>query len=145
MLDIELIRRCPEWVKKGVCRVGGDPETVDDIIFLDETWRWLQTVCQQMKADSKQFAALARTEPKVRATMRERHDQIRHLEQSVREALADRDEAMLCLPNLPHRLCPFGDGPEDNIVVRYITERQERRCHEQYGTPLRQATAPKSA
>lgn len=128
MLDINLIRKQPDWVKQRLASRGaGDEARIDEILALDEQRRKALAEVEALKAVrnrvSKEIGALmgqkklAEAEAK-KAETKNLGDQISTLDKQAAEAEAARDRLMLQLPNLPHESVPVGTSAADNPVVR---------------------------
>jgi seryl-tRNA synthetase len=128
MLDINLIRKQPDWVKQRLASRGaGDEARIDEVIALDEQRRKALAEVEALKAVrnrvSKEIGALmgqkklAEAEAK-KAETKHLGDQIAALDKQAAEAEAARDRLMLQLPNLPHESVVVGSSAADNPVVR---------------------------
>jgi len=128
MLDINLIRKQPEFVKQRLATRGaGDEAQIDQVLALDEQRRKFLAEVESLKAVrnkvSKEIGALmgqkklAEAEAK-KAETKDLGDQIAALDKQAAEAEVARDALMLRLPNLPHETVALGKTAEDNPVVR---------------------------
>ncbi|MBS3764125.1 MAG: serine--tRNA ligase, partial [Planctomycetes bacterium] len=61
MLDINLIREKPDDVRKGMEKVGADPELINRILALDEQWRDLVSESEDLKAKRNRDSDKVRT------------------------------------------------------------------------------------
>ncbi|MBC8064504.1 MAG: serine--tRNA ligase [Chlorobia bacterium] len=127
MLDRDLIRRDPEFVRHGILRKRLDVSVVDEFLRLDQSWRAVKTELDDKAAESNrisksigmligqgkkdeaeaakgQTADLKRTIAALEASERD-------LEQSLRNV-------ELLFPNMPHESTPDGDDESANVVVR---------------------------
>jgi seryl-tRNA synthetase len=135
MLDINLIRKQPDFVKQRLATRGaGDEAHIDEILKLDEQRRKALAEVESLKAlrnkVSKEIGALmgqkkfAEAEAK-KAETKDLGDKIAALDKQTAEADAARDVLMLRLPNLPHESVAIGKTAEDNPVVRVHGEKPD--------------------
>lgn len=128
MLDINLIRKQPDFVKQRLATRGaGDEAHIDEILKFDELRRKALSEVETLKAlrnkVSKEIGALmgqkklAEAEAK-KAETKDLGDKIAALDKQAAESEAARDSLMLRLPNLPHESVVFGKTAEDNPEVR---------------------------
>jgi seryl-tRNA synthetase len=128
MLDINLIRKQPDFVKQRLATRGaGDEAHIDEIIKFDELRRKALSEVESLKAlrnkVSKEIGALmgqkklADAEAK-KAETKDLGDKIAALDKQATESEAARDSLMLRLPNLPHESVVLGKTAEDNPEVR---------------------------
>ncbi|MEY4385294.1 MAG: hypothetical protein RLY20_577 [Verrucomicrobiota bacterium] len=128
MLDINLIRKQPDFVKQRLATRGaGDEAHIDEILKLDEHRRKALGEVETLKAlrnkVSKEIGALmgqkklAEAEAK-KAETKDLGDKIAALDKQAAEAEVARDTLMLRLPNLPHETVVLGKTAEDNPVIR---------------------------
>ena len=116
MLDIHLIRREPEAVRAALARRGSEPAaTLERVLELDERWRAATTELEQVRAEQNQ-ASRGRKGPPTP----EERDQLaalaargRELSDQESQLSAQRDEALLALPNRPAE-----DAPVQDTVLR---------------------------
>ncbi|MBN2501146.1 MAG: serine--tRNA ligase [Anaerolineales bacterium] len=126
MLDINLIRENPEVVRAGMRKRGMDPAPVDQAIVLDEQWRDLIQEVEALKAErntvSKEIGRMkdqTERQAKIEA-MRAVADQIKVLDDKVRDAEAELTAVLAIIPNIPDEKVPDGLTDEDNVVVRTV-------------------------
>jgi seryl-tRNA synthetase len=135
MLDIKMIRECPDVVRERLAARGaGDEVHVDEVLRLDEQRRKVLNEVELLKAQrnkaSKEIGALmgqkktAEAEAKKKET-RELGDRITQLDKEASEADAARHKVMLRLPNLPHESVPIGKSAADNPVIRTHAEKPQ--------------------
>ena len=135
MLDINLIRKQPDFVKQRLATRGaGDEAHIDEILKLDEQRRKALAEVELLKATrnkvSKEIGALmgqkklAEAEAK-KAETKDLGDKIAALDKQTAELDAARDVLMLRLPNLPHESVALGKTAEDNPLVRVHGEKPD--------------------
>jgi seryl-tRNA synthetase len=128
MLDINLIRKQPDFVKQRLATRGaGDEAHIDEVLKLDEQRRKALGEVETLKAlrnkVSKEIGALmgqkklAEAEAKKVET-KDLGDKIAALDKQAAETEAARDALMLRLPNLPHESVTLGKTAEENPLVR---------------------------
>ncbi len=124
MLDINLIRERPDFVKDGMRKVGEDPAVIDRARDLDARWRWAVTHGEQFKAErnekSKQIAKMPEGPERgaLIARMREVGERIKELDAQADAVRGELDELMLRIPNVPHEDAPVGADESENVLVR---------------------------
>jgi seryl-tRNA synthetase len=127
MLDIDLIRKDPAAVKAN-CANRGAKADVDRILALDDERKRLVGEAQTLQQRSNEVAKLTGKEKdpaKRQQLIAEGHalrGQIAAKEKQRERAEADRDAAMLTLPNMTHPDAPVGSDAEANRVVRRFGE-----------------------
>jgi seryl-tRNA synthetase len=136
MIDIKLIREQTAWVKGEIAKLYMEAP-IDEIVELDERRREMLSHVEQLKAErnrvSKSMGPLqgrikkaqgeekARLEAefeRVRQSMSEVGDQIKALDDDVRQIDEQLQTAMLQVPNLPDPTVPVGRDESENVVVR---------------------------
>lgn len=124
MIDIQLVRDDPEKVRAGMRKRGMDPAPVDQAKMLDEQWRAKVHEGELLKAErntvSKEIGKMKdkeEREAKIEA-MRVVGDQIKALDDEVRELETELNYIMSTIPNIPLEKVPEGFTDEDNIVTK---------------------------
>jgi seryl-tRNA synthetase len=130
MLDIALIRRDPERVRRALGRRGLDPSVVDEILRGDEEYRSALGAVERAKAEKNRLsAAIGQAENKA-AAARELRPQIDRLAQEIAVAeerarfTSPADDAsplrtqLAQLPNLVDDAVPDGADEAANVEVR---------------------------
>lgn len=130
MLDIGLVRRDPDRVRRSARRRGIDPAFVDTVLQLDESYRSALAACEQLKAEKNRLSAeIGRAADKAAAAS-ELKPQIEQL--SARIAQHEATAAILApdsaasplfelLTNTPNVLddsVPDGSDESANVVAR---------------------------
>jgi seryl-tRNA synthetase len=147
MLDLNLIRERPDWVKAQIARLN-DTAPIDEILALDEQRRAVIQEVEQLRqrrneaskeigrrmgslkqkqaqgGDSDEVAALEAQAEAAKEEVRAVGERIGALDETLREVEARLEEKMLWVPNIPHESVP--DGPDDSHNV----------AHEPAGAPL---------
>lgn len=147
MLELNLIRERPDWVKAQIARLK-DTAPIDEILALDEQRRAVIQEVEQLRqrrneaskeigrrmgslkqkqaqgGDSDEVAALEAQAEAAKEEVRAVGERIGELDETLREVEAQLEEKMLWVPNIPHESVP--DGPDDSHNV----------AHEPAGAPL---------
>jgi seryl-tRNA synthetase len=135
MLDIALIRRDPERVRRSVQRRGQDPSFVDEILRLDAEYRSALTAVETAKAQKNRLSAQIGKAADKAAAARELRPQLDELSQHIEAAeVQARDlavenpqsplrELLTQSPNLLDDSVPDGKDESGNVVLN------------EYGTP----------
>jgi seryl-tRNA synthetase len=135
MIDIRLIRENPDWVKGEIAKLNAEAP-IDEILDLDQQRRQALSQVEELKAErnrvSKSMGPLrgritkakdnekAQLEAEFEATRQQMgavNEQIKALDDSLRDIDAQLEAAMLLVPNLPDRSVPVGADESENVVV----------------------------
>lgn len=127
MLDRDLIRSKPDFVKAGIARKGFDPSIVDEFSRVDAEYRRVRTENDEARAESNRLsksigqlmgqgkrdeAEDAKTRSKaLKDAAAAGEDRERNLEAQLRKIELD-------MPNLPHGSVPDGKDETENVVLR---------------------------
>jgi seryl-tRNA synthetase len=152
MLDIGVVRRDPDRVRRSAVRRGLDPSFVDDILRYDEEYRSALSAAETAKAEKNRISAeIGRAADKASAAAARRTElavltqTIASSEESARALAPDRDDSPLrtllsSSPNLLDDSVPDGNAERDNVILRVVgTPRQfsfESRPHWEIGETL---------
>lgn len=127
MLDRNLIRQQPDFVRAGCSRKGVDPGIVDAFVKADGDWRaatseW-ETVQAEMNRVSKTIGALMGSGKKDEAEAAKLEaatlkDRVGALEAQAKTLEAVVRDIELRFPNMPHESVPDGNSEDANVVVR---------------------------
>lgn len=126
MLDLELIRKNPEFVKERLKTRGeGFEELVDKVMELDHErrsiLRELESLRAERNAKSKEIGMLKRKGEDT-SSLEEEVKKIKESIEAYEEKLASVEEKlrdlMLRIPNLPHKSVPIGRDESENVEVR---------------------------
>ena len=131
MIDIQLIRDEPDFVKESMEKVGADPDLVERARDLDERWREVLSEAEDLKAtrnrESKKIGQMEEGEERQELIerMREIGDEIDQLDEEADELREELDGLMLRIPNIPHEDAPLGESEEENVVRRHWGDKPE--------------------
>jgi seryl-tRNA synthetase len=128
MLQIQLIREKPQWVKERLAvKNFTDTNLVDEILALDEQRKKLQQVFDstqaQVNSASKEIGQLMAKGQKDDAETRKKEvSRLKEKLEPIKADMAQTESALhnklLLLPNLPSEKVPPGKSAADNVVVR---------------------------
>jgi seryl-tRNA synthetase len=148
MLDIELLRKNPEFVKERLrLRREDYPRLVDEALRLDEERRSILRELEALRAErnalSKEIGKrksrgeqTAELEDKVK----EIKEKIEGLEGQLSKVEEQLKSVMLSIPNIPHQSVPVGKDETENVEVRRWGVRRdfdfEPKAHYEIGEAL---------
>ena len=126
MLDLNLIREKPEFVKERLRLRGGD-YPIDKILSLDEQRRKLisqvESLRHERKVKSEEVGRLKRAGDEDGAFLLAKEvkaigEKIKHLEDELAKIEDELKHLLSTLPNIPHSSVPLGESDKDNVVVK---------------------------
>lgn len=127
MIDIQILRDDPERVREAMRRKGyEDADLVGRLLELDTGRREIVTELQDSQSrsnsTSRMIGELMRNGRREEAQqhieeMARLKNQIKALEDRVRNVEGELQRLMLEVPNIPHPSVPTGAGPTDNLVA----------------------------
>lgn len=123
MLDIDLIRKDPEFVRTSLKNRNYSEEMLDEFLRIDGEWRKLVDEGNRLKYErnraSEAIPGLKGDEKQnMIAEMRRVSERIKQIDATVLELDARRADVVLNLPNIPDASVPVGSSSEDNKTVR---------------------------
>ena len=126
MLDIQLIRKQPDDVKRRLNQSGTDyTSVIDEILSIDEQRRTAETERQKLQGDRNRISkeiGIAKKNGQdtsaIEAEVRGIGTRIDEIGQEADALDARQRDIMLGLPNMPHEACPVGASSEENPEVR---------------------------
>src|SRR3989338_3435157 len=134
MLDINLIREHPQLVKASEKRRKHNPELVDKVLSLDETWKKELKVKEDLNRkrnvvseeinQAKKKKDTKTAEKKIQE-MREIIDTIRQQEDNADAALKKRNEILGSIGNILHESVPEGKDDSENKEIRVVGKKTE--------------------
>ncbi len=131
MLDIKLIRTDPESVKDRLKTLTADERKrqelcgiVDRVLERDGRWRATVAEAQQLRAEQK-ARSKGTPEESQRTALRRLGAEAKLKDTDAKRLRAELEDAMLWLPNLPHREAPVGADESENVVIRTMGEPPE--------------------
>jgi seryl-tRNA synthetase len=129
MLDIGLIRRDPDRVRRALARRGQDPSVVDDVLRYDEQYRSALTAAERATAEKNRLSASIGKSADKAAAARELQPQLAELSQEIAtaqeraRALSIDDPSPLraaleLIPNVLDDSVPPGTDETANVELR---------------------------
>jgi len=124
MIDIQLIRENPGFIREGMKKRGMDPSPVDELIKLDINRRSLLNEAEKLKAErnvvSKEIGKMK--DPNERQQkiddMRIVGEKIKELDDKTAVVNEELNAIISIIPNVPDEKVPEGFNEEDNVEVR---------------------------
>ena len=129
MLDLRQLRAEPDTVKAAAARRGEPTAPLDQVIVHDERRRATVSEADGLRAEVKRIstevgalhrAGRAGEADELRARSRELGARIDELAAEVEQLSEWIRRILLFVPNMPAEDCPYGSGPDDNVVVRTV-------------------------
>jgi seryl-tRNA synthetase len=125
VIDVKLLRQDPAGVSAALLRRDASLTGVlDEVLALDQGWRALITETEHLKAErntaTEAVAKLKRAkEPadELLASLKASSERVKALDAEIRALEEQLEQALLRIPNIPHRDTPTGPA-EANRVVR---------------------------
>jgi len=123
MLDLNLLRENPEFVKAGIRKKQRDATLVDRVLEIDRRRRALVQEVERQRAEQNRASAEI---PKLASGARERRisemrevaNRLRTLEPDLKTLEEELHRAVMALPNLPHESVPPGAEETANVPLR---------------------------
>jgi seryl-tRNA synthetase len=131
VLDIKLIRSDPDAVRAALARRGAsEAEKVDRVLELDEQWRGLTNQLEELRAEQKRRSKGAPT-PEQREELGAMAAQGRELSDAETAVRAERELALMQLPNLPAE----DAAPQDTVLYSRGAAEARGRDHLELAGP----------
>ncbi|MCC6064280.1 MAG: serine--tRNA ligase [Thermocrinis sp.] len=126
MLDIELLRKNPEFVKERLrLRREDYPRLVDEALRLDEERRSILKELEALRAErnalSKEIGkrkSKGEQTAELEGKVKEIKEKIEGLEDKLSKVEEQLKSIMLSIPNIPHQSVPVGKDETENVEVR---------------------------
>jgi seryl-tRNA synthetase len=126
MLDLELLRKNPEFVKERLrLRREDYPRLVDEALRLDEERRSILRDLEALRAErnalSKEIGkrkSKGEQTAELEGKVKEIKEKIEGLEDKLSEVEEQLKSVMLSIPNIPHQNVPVGKDETENVEVR---------------------------
>ena len=133
MIDIQLIRKDPEFVKERLrARDPSYVQILEELIGVDAQRRRVQTRVEELRSErnrlSQEIGKLKReggSAKSLEAKVRDIKEEIENLEDQLKDLAQRQTSLLLTLPNLPHSTVPVGEDENDNVEVRRWGEPKE--------------------
>jgi len=148
MLDIELLRKNPEFVKERLrLRREDYPRLVDEALRLDEERRSILKDLEALRAERNSLSKeIGKRKSKGEQTaelegkVKEIKEKIEGLEGQLSKVEEQLKSVMLSIPNIPHQSVPVGKDETENVEVRSWGVRRdfdfEPKAHYEIGEAL---------
>lgn len=117
MIDIELVRKDPELVKKNTASRNYDAALVDAFLKIDSEWRACTAQSEALRAEQKKLGA----ERKIDEAKKVKVD-IEKLAGTLATLDAERIAIAKKLPNISRDWVPTGTSDADNKVAKHVPE-----------------------
>jgi seryl-tRNA synthetase len=131
MLDPNLIREKPAFVKEGISKKGIDPSIVDDFLAVDEQRRDLVKEIDELRHLRNELSEKigkiilkGENAESIKTEVREIGKKINEGEEKLKLIQDKFNDLLLSIPNLPHASIPYGKDESENIVVRQWGEKK---------------------
>ncbi len=125
MLDPNLIREKPDFVKDGIAKKGADPELIDKFLEVDKKRKDLVKKTDLLRHERKELSQkigmlLAKKEDvsDLKARVKEIATEIKTLEKELTQYESEYKDILLRIPNLPDESVHYGKDESENIVVK---------------------------
>lgn len=125
MLDVRYVRDNFEDVKAKLAKRGEDISEFDQFEVLDQKRRELIAKTEELKSErnkvSEQISTMKRNKENADeaiARMRQVGDEIKALDEELRDVEEKFNHMMMRIPNIPHDSVPIGDTEDDNVTHR---------------------------
>jgi seryl-tRNA synthetase len=118
MLDIALVRRDPDRVRRGLARRGLDASLVDELLRYDEEYRSALTNVERAKAEKNRLSGVGGEARDRAAAARELKSNIEELSKKIEESGAPLRTLLDNVPNLLDDSVPDGADEDANVEVR---------------------------
>jgi len=119
MLDVKFIRENSAAVKQNLKNRGVGPETVDQLLKLDQEYRQLLKQTEELQAKRNQLSKVKPTPEQIKEskTVGEKLERIKDQGSRIK---ADLDKILLSLPNLSQPEVKVGKDESENQVVKTV-------------------------
>jgi seryl-tRNA synthetase len=121
MLDIDLIRREPEKIKKGIAAKNVNPQLVDQFLELDQKWRRMTETTENLRAKLNKLSKERKIE-EAKAIK----EKVKAAEAELTDLEKNRLAVLKSLPNLPLSEAPVGKDEKNNKVLREVGKKPKR-------------------
>ena len=130
MLDLAFIRNHPDLVKEAA-RLKNNPIDIDALLELDQRILALQHHVEEARAKQNQLSKAIQHAAKEKnvalrneliAQGKQLAEQIKQLEPELDQAIEQRYNMLLLVPNIPDPKSPVGKDENDNVPIKYWGE-----------------------
>ncbi|MFH1425507.1 MAG: serine--tRNA ligase [archaeon] len=129
MIDINLIRDCPEIIKENIRKKFQDDKLpiVDRIKQKDEEWRELKTKADKLRAErnkiSKEISETIKNKANPKSLLKKAKQipkQIEEIENKTKQLKEEIEKELKQIPNLLHKSVPIGKDETKNKEIKKI-------------------------
>jgi seryl-tRNA synthetase len=124
MIDIKLLRETPDVIREGLAKRNATLD-LEPLLRLDEERRAALFECEQLRAEQNRVSGEIAEKKKARENadeaveaMRVVRDQVKVLEDTVRDLDVRLRDGLLVIPNLPDASTPVGADETANVQAR---------------------------
>ncbi len=137
MIDIELIRKNPEFVKENIKKKFQDGKLclVDKVLELDKSKRALQTEGDGLRAQrnelAKKIGALMREKKlkeaeEIKEISKKNNERVAEIEKECAEVEAELKKAMMSIPNIISERVPLGKDDSQNVEGKVYLKAEQK-------------------
>lgn len=116
MLDINLIRKNPQQIKKATKNKGYNPDVVDEVLRLDKERRQLIQEVEKLRQERNLASKQKANRSQQRGLEIKKH--LKDIEPQLKKVEANFEELLLRIPNPAADDVPIGKNETANVVVR---------------------------
>jgi len=127
MLDVNLIRKDSELVKKLLLRKNVDVKLVDKFLRLDEEWRKKVKVLDDLNLEQKNISKIIseKQDQDLLSKAQFLKQRIAELEEEKKHISLKREDILNKLPNIPFEDVIEGKDENDNRIIREVGEKKK--------------------
>ncbi len=125
MLDPNLIREKPDFVKKEICKKNADPVLIDRFLEVDAKRKVLVKEIDLLRHRRKEMSqsigkmiSEGKNADDIKSEVREIASEIKDKEKLLSQHETDYKDILLRIPNIPDPSVPCGKDESENIVVK---------------------------
>ena len=126
MIDINLLRKDPERIKKDIAKKKAPEKLIDSFLDVDERWRKKTAALDDLRAERKSLGREAIERAK------EVKEQIKKFEEELRVLEEERSVILEQIPNPPASDVPVGDDESGNKVLYEVGEKPKIKSPKDY-------------
>ena len=125
MIDLKKLQQNPAEFKEALKKKNVKPESIDEIMSLDEKYRAHLFELELVKAEQNKISKeIATATPESRPPLLEKSkvlkEKLKNLEPSLEEVKSELQEKVLLIPNPPLPSVPAGKDDSENQIIRTV-------------------------